>query len=147
MKVIERNSFEYDIVFVSVDVYSELMGVSKHILYHLIERGKINHLKLTRSVRIPISLVNSNKNPPDSVYKTRRELKKHFTNILNSYDSWLTIEEVCNILEISKSYVKRLLYGDELIYMVWHGTLLTLVDKKSLIDFIVNHCVVVKKTN
>ena len=139
MKVIERNSFEYDIVFVSVDVYSELMGVSKHILYHLIERGKITHLKLTRSVRIPISLVNSNKNPPD--------LKKHFTNILNSYDSWLTIEEVCNILEISKSYVKRLLYGDELIYMVWHGTLLTLVDKKSLIDFIVNHCVVVKKTN
>ena len=78
MKVIERNNFEYDIVFVSVDVYSELMGVSKHILYHLIERGKITHLKLTRSVRIPISLVNSNKNPPDSVYKTRRELKKQF---------------------------------------------------------------------
>ena len=32
MKVVERTSFEYDIVFVSVDVYFELMGVSKHII-------------------------------------------------------------------------------------------------------------------
>ena len=144
MKNFDESRFEYPIVFISVTEYSEILGLSEHILYHMIERRQMTYLKLKRSVRIPISLVNCSKVPPESLMKSKPQLRSHFRRILYDYDRWLTIEEVCNILDISKSNLKRILLRNELEHYVWHNTFLTYIDKDSLIEFIVKHCVSAK---
>ena len=122
------------------DVCSAL-GINDKYLYKMLSKNKIIHINLMREKRIPraffaeyiIEGVNCN--------RSKKFISAIYKEMLMEYPYRLTIKQVCEFLQVSKSTVKRMIANGDVNSYHYHHTYLIYIYKDSLLKYLIKHTV------
>lgn len=140
---IKQDVLELTAVFPVMMKYSDVcdaLNISDKYLYKMLENKRIVYINLIRGKRIPRAFFVAYLVKDDSI-RNIRFIKKVYTYILSIYPKKMTINEVCQVLNISKSTVKRMLADGELSSIHYHDTASIQISKDSLMHYMIEHTV------
>ena len=126
--------------------YSDIcsaIGIQDKYLYKLLKKKKFVHVIVKGNIRIPSSLFTAYLAEGDEFNRSKDFIQICYKESLSSYPDLMTVADVCDYLNVSKSTIKRVIAGNEIkIYKIKLNSQIRLIVKKTdLISYLMDNTI------